>query len=690
MADVETGHDTSPTHNNSCYIQWSRINKTVKVESNNSGLLRSSISAPSLESSKAPKDASGTVDKVILNSVSGYASPGEILALMGPSGSGKTSLLDALSGRSVYQGGVLAVNGIEAKGSLMKKFRRKIAYVKQSDLFFSHLTVRDQLTYTALLRLPSKMSKIEKHAEVDRVITMLRLSKSADTAIQLLSGGEKKRVNIGTELLTDPSVILLDEPTSGLDSTSAVSLLRTLHILAKKDGKTIITSIHQPSSAVFRSFDKLLMLADGNTVYFGDPISSLSYLSSIRLDCPDGYNAADHWMDVLVVDSNAMDGDDEDEEYMVESAFKRNTSLTQLSKLIESKQVQGEEKKESDGNGNGDSGVGVRNTRAYLIECWDADGLAERVDDKIREQASMNDMEVVESAFASESGRKYNTSWWAQFLVLSHRALSNSKSAIFTPLNLVKSAMIGLMMGLLWFQLPYTEKSVADTVSYYFFTMTYWVFDAMFQALMSFPGEKAIIFRERASGSYHLSAYFLSKCISDAPTRMTLPLIYMVISYWLAGINNNFGVFLGSTGCSLLAVLAGESWGLMISAAVPDLEKAMVVMVVVSLTLMVLGGFFVQNIPSFLTWLKFFSPFKYAFDASQQLVFNKPVPCDGSGILEQCKGGDEGFVSTEDMIEFTGAQGSVGFNVGMLIVLFLLPRYIAFLYLKRQKPAERS
>jgi ABC-type multidrug transport system ATPase subunit len=179
--------------------------------------------------------------KVILNSVSGEARPGEILAVMGPSGSGKTSLMSVLSGRSAYQDGTITVNNAVLDKAGMKRFMSKVAFVKQQDVFFETLTVRDQLTYTAQLRLPDAIdssSKKERRRkiqnEVDRIIKMLRLTKVADNPIMMCSGGEKKRVNIGTELLTNPSVIMLDEPTSGLDSYSSISLLEVLNDLAKK------------------------------------------------------------------------------------------------------------------------------------------------------------------------------------------------------------------------------------------------------------------------------------------------------------------------------------------------------------------------------------------------------------------------------------------------------------------------
>jgi ABC-type multidrug transport system ATPase subunit/ABC-type multidrug transport system permease subunit len=541
---------------------------------------------------------------------------------------------------------------------IMKKLKKRVAYVKQSDLFFGHLTVRDQLTYTALLRLPSSVPKSRKLTEVDRIINRLRLNKCADSPIYMVSGGERKRVNIGTELLTDPAVIMLDEPTSGLDSTSAVALIKILNTLAHSEGKTIITSIHQPSSAVFASFNKLMLLADGHVVYYGTPQGSLTYAANLNFACPSGYNSADHWMDLLVVDSAIVAS--ESEYVNVDGSVNQN-------KL---------------------AGANVGKTpKNVLISAWDKEAQANDVDSKVKaDRADRNSASAVESW----DDKPFNSTWWTQFTVLMHRSMKNSRSAIFTTLNLIKAGLIGLMVGLLWFQMPYTEATVFDRSSYYFFTMTFWVFDAMFTSFMSFPQERTIMLKERASGSYHLSAYFLAKTTSEAPARMVLPAIYMIISYWMAGVNNNFGIFLGSTMCTLLSVLAGESLGLLVGTTVFDIEKGMVVLTVCSLAMMVVGGFFVQNLSGWMSWLKFLSPFKYAYDSSVQLVFNRPIPCDGSSVLEACAGGNSGFATPADAIHYLGVQGSVGFNVGMLLVVFVVARFVSFLALRAKKAAERE
>lgn len=206
-------------------IVWRNLNKFVEIVSKN-----------------------GITKKQILFNISGIAKPGELIALMGPSGSGKTTLLNVLGGRALANlSGDVMINNVKYR----KSMRRTIAYVLQEDIFYTNLTVRQQLYFTSNLRLPDSLSMETKREVVNQVIKTLRIEKCADTKILLISGGEKKRCNIGTELLTNPSILLLDEPTSGLDSTAANSLVTTLRELAS-DRMTIITSIHQPSSKVLQ------------------------------------------------------------------------------------------------------------------------------------------------------------------------------------------------------------------------------------------------------------------------------------------------------------------------------------------------------------------------------------------------------------------------------------------------------
>jgi ABC-type glutathione transport system ATPase component len=177
----------------SCHLKWTNIVKTVEIKDQAVGLIRSSIAGAKMDDmnnnnmNSSPKI--GDV-KVILNQISGEAKPGQILALMGPSGSGKTSLLDVLSSRSAYDEGTIYLNGASMTDNpgRMKSLKRKIAYIKQKDIFFEHLSVKDQLMYTAFLRLGDDYTREQKLNEVDKVIQLLRLEKCADTPIMLVSG----------------------------------------------------------------------------------------------------------------------------------------------------------------------------------------------------------------------------------------------------------------------------------------------------------------------------------------------------------------------------------------------------------------------------------------------------------------------------------------------------------------------
>lgn len=291
----------------------------------------------------------------------------------------------------------------------------------------------------------------------------LRLAKCADTPINMVSGGERKRVNIGSELLTDPAIILLDEPTSGLDSTSAVALMRILDSLAREEGKTIITSIHQPSSAVFFGFDKLMLLADGNVVYFGTPTDSLEHVKKLGLECPAGYNAADHHMDLLVVDS-AIDEYGEQEDSFVDNDIPHQND-GDASGLVH-------RKRKEDGR---QQPMGGTTTKQKLIDSWDQEAVAIQVEEEVKAQYEASGRRLNRQQSVIMTEKSFNTTWWTQYTVLVHRSMKNSRSAIFTKLNLVKAGAIGFMCGLLWFQMPYTESTVFDRSSYYFFTMTFWV-----------------------------------------------------------------------------------------------------------------------------------------------------------------------------------------------------------------------
>ena len=235
-------------------------------------------------------------EKKILSNVSCDFRPGRLTAVMGSSGAGKTSLLKLVAGdkpkRSNNTGHVL-VNGQSASAQEIKKLS---GFVFQDDVLLPTMTTKEAIEMAAKLK--------GQDASVDEIIRVLGLGKVANNLIgepskRGLSGGERKRVCIGMELVTDPTVLFLDEPTSGLDAYTACNVIDYLRRLTRQ-GRTIIATIHQPSSKMYHMFDDIVLLAEGEVVYSGPCEEAIDYFGAKGFPCPQFVNPADHFfMEVL-------------------------------------------------------------------------------------------------------------------------------------------------------------------------------------------------------------------------------------------------------------------------------------------------------------------------------------------------------------------------------------------------------
>ncbi|KAH0674367.1 hypothetical protein KY284_025454 [Solanum tuberosum] len=218
-------------------------------------------------------DKSANTVRFLLKNVTGEAKPGRLLAIMGPSGSGKTTLLNVLAGQTkaspkLNLSGLLDINGVPFSNKIYK-----FAYVRQEDLFFSQLTVRETLSLAAELQLQDVSSIEERDEYVNNLLFKTGLvscadSRIGDAKVRGISGGEKKRLSLACELIASPSVVFADEPTTGLDAFQAERVMETLRQLAQ-DGHTVICSIHQPRGSVYAKFDDIVLLAGGSLIYAG-------------------------------------------------------------------------------------------------------------------------------------------------------------------------------------------------------------------------------------------------------------------------------------------------------------------------------------------------------------------------------------------------------------------------------------
>ncbi|GKA67816.1 ABC transporter G family member 10-like protein [Tanacetum coccineum] len=217
------------------------------------------------------KKVNPTLKKQILKDVSCEVKPGEMTVVAGPSGAGKTTLLEILAGviPPCRVSGQVVVNDRSMNPTI---FRRVSGYVTQEDVLFPLLTVEETLLYSALFRLHGGLDKAK--TRVQELLVELGLCHVAGARIgggthRGISGGEKRRVSIGVDLVHDPAVLLMDEPTSGLDSAAALQVMSMLKSMANDHGKTIVLTIHQPGFRILELIDQVVLLVDGTVVHQG-------------------------------------------------------------------------------------------------------------------------------------------------------------------------------------------------------------------------------------------------------------------------------------------------------------------------------------------------------------------------------------------------------------------------------------
>lgn len=240
----------------------------------------------------------------VINSVSFTATSSEVLAVVGPSGAGKSTLLRILSGRIMRS--EFDTEAISVSGKLVKspeQLRKISGFVTQEDNLLPLLTVKETLMFSAMFRLKD-MSLKEKEEKVVGIMQELGLHHIANSYIgdedtRGISGGERKRVSIGVDVIHNPPILLLDEPTSGLDSTSAMNVIELLASMAKTRRQALILTIHQPSYRMLRYISNFLILSNGTVAHCGTLASLEQTISQLGHKIPRQLNPLEYSMEII-------------------------------------------------------------------------------------------------------------------------------------------------------------------------------------------------------------------------------------------------------------------------------------------------------------------------------------------------------------------------------------------------------
>ena len=582
------------------------------------------------------KDASKS--KTVLNGISGHVEAGQLMAILGPTGSGKTSLLNVLAARLPVAKGQTLSGSIVVNDTLRNEdaFKRATAYVTQDDVLYSHLTVRETIQLSAFFSLPASISKESKEAMAEEVIQELGLTRAADTIIgndraRGVSGGEKKRVNIGVELITSPVAIFLDEPTSGLDSFQAQSVMECMRSLASA-GRTVVASIHQPRSSIVAMCDVLLVISEGDCLYQGPRESALPYFAAQDLNCPSFFNPADFMLDCVSLDTRSPQLEEE-------SVARRDR----------------------------------------LAAAWRSDEtLSAPLREKVmtvmrtRKGASSEEYRTGAARREEEGALAYALLWLTQFRLLYWRSFvqtTRNKAALMIKVG--TSVFIAGLLGMLYSNMEYNQKSQQDRIAILFFITLNQFFSNVFGSVAVFGTEQSTLQREYGAKRYPMSAYYLAKFCSEMPINAVGPALFCVIVYWSAGLNeaaSRFITFLGIVGVELVTASA---FGLMVSSTSKDPEVANALSAPLILLLMLFAGFYVniENLPVYISWLRFISPIMWVY---QSLMVNEfegaSFSCEDVPVNGTCIATGEEIL---ERLSFDDVEISTGFWALALIAICL-------------------
>ncbi|BGP40430.1 ATP-binding cassette transporter snq2 [Rhodotorula kratochvilovae] len=428
-------------------------------------------------------------ERQLLADVSGYVAPGKMTALMGESGAGKTTLLNVLAQRvsvGVVTGDML-VNG----KPLPISFQRQTGYVQQQDTHMATTTVREALIFSAMLRQPRATPKAEKLAYVEEIITLLEMDSYAEALVGDVGMGlnveQRKRLTIAVELAAKPALLIfLDEPTSGLDSQSSWSIMLLLRKLADH-GQAILATIHQPSSELFQTFDRLLLLMKGGkTVYFGDlgknSQTMLEYFHA-RTDkkCGERDNPAEYILDVI------------------------------------------------------GAGAGAKSDKDWS-SLWNESDEAKKVQTEIDHFHDEKKNEESQADQSPDSGLDYAAPRSVQFTIVLKRVFQHySRDPTYVMAKLMLNIVAGLFIGFSFWKSPHDQTGTQNFLFAVFMAVV--LSAPLSQQLQpKFLGLRQLYeARERPSRMYSWPIFVISSIIVEMPYNLFCGTVFFLCWYWTVG-----------------------------------------------------------------------------------------------------------------------------------------------------------
>ncbi|CAG9834805.1 unnamed protein product [Diabrotica balteata] len=511
-----------------------------------------------------------TFDEHILKNVDGVAYSGELLAILGSSGSGKTTLLNTLTYLpmdGIIVSGMRCINGVPVD---RHRLRNVSAYVQQDDCFITTLTVREHLIFQALVRMERTVTYDQRLRRVEEVLSELLLKRCENTVIGStdkggISGGERKRLTFASEILTNPHIMFCDEPTSGLDSFMALQVVQALKAMAQ-NGKTVICTIHQPSSELYVLFDKIMLMTEGLTGFMGTREDADGFFKSMEARCPRNYNPADYFIKLLSIIPD------------------REESCRQAIALIVAKFH------------NSPLGIKIATESAYIRAQEEGDN----------------------TIWISNNLRPYKNSCWAQFRAVLWRSwISMLKDPLIIKVRFLQTVITSLLIGLIYYGQEINQEGVMNINGVLFIFLTNMTFQNVYAVIHVFTAELPVFLREHRNGMYRTDVYFISKTLAELPFFIILPVSFTAACYFLIGLYGTATKFFITCGIVILVANAALSYGYLVSCISRNTPMALTLGAPLVIPFLLFGGYFMNlsSIPYYLKWLSYFSWFRFGNEA---------------------------------------------------------------------------
>uniref|UniRef100_A0A0N4ZU13 ABC transporter domain-containing protein n=1 Tax=Parastrongyloides trichosuri TaxID=131310 RepID=A0A0N4ZU13_PARTI len=500
----------------------------------------------------------------LLKNVSGIAIPGECIALMGASGAGKTTLLNTLLGRNsgdLTISGEILVNGI----NIERGITNISSYVQQEDMFMGRLTVYEHLLIQSYMRLPSNYTCIQRKERLKIVIDELELNDCLHSRIGTggltkgISGGQAKRLAFATEILTSPSLLFCDEPTTGLDSHMASQVVRTLHRLAQDTKTTIICTIHQPSSEIFESFDRIIFLALGEVAFQGPPSCAIDFFSYIGFNFPNQCNPADLFIMYLAVEP----GKEDDSKVRI----KKICQKYEKSKHHELVMRRIEYHKE-----NPHSTVNMPKPPSLLI---------------------------------------------ITIALMARHFLDNIRNRSIIFIKPIQKFCVGLYLGIFYFQTVYNQDGIENLKGLFYFLVAETIFPTTFMVNSSVSKEYNIIVREYHDGIYPISSYYIGRIVAYFLFPVVDASITMTLVYIMVGLKFETIAILSTYFILIMVTFTSIGFGSLVSGIFIEYPVIQSISTPILVTMSIFAGLFMnlKSIPKHISWIQHFSWFKYAYES---------------------------------------------------------------------------